>query len=239
MKLYGFPWLVILLLILGTLHADDFTTLDGEKYTNATIKRVDPDGLVISHEDGITKLKFKNLSADLQTKYGYDSQKEAAFKNQLKASAIARQTEAIVQVQEAKTKAASEAMAQEQDALNKQLQGNTYSIKIVETDQRNYIGKVFYIKGSIEMSSFYSSGYRDAQNTHNVFKIHDGDVRKNTWGSANAYMVREKSDQIRNKIINAGGTLDGIFKVVLLPDRFEEFPFLELELLDFYPSVQR
>lgn len=75
-------------------------TLDGENYTNATLKRVDPDGLIISYADGVTKLKFKNLSTDLQTKYGYDPEKAASFRTQLQADAAARQEGAIAQAKE-------------------------------------------------------------------------------------------------------------------------------------------
>lgn len=210
----------ILLLVMGTLYADDFTDLDGEKYTNATVKRVDPDGLVISYADGISKLKFKNLPADIQTKYGYDPQKEATLKSQLQAEAVARQTESRARAKEAE---------------KKQILDNIISIKIVETDQRNYIGKIFYFKGDIEMDSSYNDGYLNAQDTHNSFQIIDGDFVKNTYGSAHAYMIKQKSEVLRKNIIEAGGKLKGIFKVTLLRDRFEDSPSLSLELIDFYP----
>lgn len=225
----------IILLFCGTIHADEFTTLDGEKYTNATIKRVEPDGLVISYAEGITKLKFRNLSADLKIKYGYDPQKEASYRIQTQHEALARQAEAIDRAQEAQKKASFDAAAVAQEEQMKQFKNNTYSIKIVETDARSYIGKSFYLKGVIELSSYYNFRYMHAQDTHHSFKIHDGDIRKNTWGMANAYLVKEKSEALRKKIIEAGGELEGIFKVTILPDRFDDSSSLNLELIDFYP----
>jgi hypothetical protein len=50
----------------------DFTTVDGEITKNATIKRVEADGIVVLYEDGIKKLHFKDLPAPVAQKYGYD-----------------------------------------------------------------------------------------------------------------------------------------------------------------------
>lgn len=52
---------VSLLMLPPVLQAEDFTTLEGDHYSNATIKKVDPDGLLIAYPDGVVKLKFKKL----------------------------------------------------------------------------------------------------------------------------------------------------------------------------------
>lgn len=72
--------LLSLILCASALHAEDFTTLDGDKYTNATIKRVEPDGLVIADADGVRKLRFKKLAPEIGVKYGFDPAKAEAFK---------------------------------------------------------------------------------------------------------------------------------------------------------------
>ena len=72
--------LLALILCASALHAEDFTTLDGDKYTNATIKRVEPDGLVIADADGVRKLRFKKLAPEIGIKYGFDPAKAEAFK---------------------------------------------------------------------------------------------------------------------------------------------------------------
>jgi S1-C subfamily serine protease len=59
-------------------------TRDGKLYKDATIDKTDPEGLTISYTVaggrlGIAKLKFPNLPADLQKKYGYDATNATAF----------------------------------------------------------------------------------------------------------------------------------------------------------------
>jgi len=62
----------------------DITTLDGTTYKSIRILKVEPDGLVIEYAPqaggiGLRKIRFKNLSAELQIKYGYDAQKDAEY----------------------------------------------------------------------------------------------------------------------------------------------------------------
>ena len=61
------------------LHCEEFTTLDGDHYTGATLKRVEPDGLVIAYADGVKKLKFQNLPAEVCAKYSYNPAVEKDF----------------------------------------------------------------------------------------------------------------------------------------------------------------
>lgn len=68
----------------------NFSKIDGEAYTNATITRIEPDGIVVSDKDGIRKLRFKRLPPDVQEKYGYDPIKAEAYQQQIKAIAYAR-----------------------------------------------------------------------------------------------------------------------------------------------------
>ena len=76
------------------LTGQEFTTLDGDKYTNATVKRVEPDGIVVADGVGIRKLKFKNLPPEVGQKFGYDPTKAAQFQATIQASAIAAQQQA-------------------------------------------------------------------------------------------------------------------------------------------------
>jgi len=67
------------LLFVSSLYAEDFTTIDGKKYQNVTLSRVEPDGLVVIAEDGILKIPFLKLSKEVQAKYGYDAAQAAEF----------------------------------------------------------------------------------------------------------------------------------------------------------------
>ena len=54
------------LAILATLStsivvADDFKTINGKEYKNATVSRVEPDGIVLKSKSGITKVYFTEL----------------------------------------------------------------------------------------------------------------------------------------------------------------------------------
>jgi len=75
------------------LTGQKFTTLDGDKYTDATVRRVEPDGIVIADADGIRKLKFKNLPPEVGAKYGYNPAKAAAFQASAQAAEIAAQNQ--------------------------------------------------------------------------------------------------------------------------------------------------
>ena len=49
--------------------ADDFKTLDGKQYRNATVSRVERDGIVLRTKSGISKVYFVELPADVQERF--------------------------------------------------------------------------------------------------------------------------------------------------------------------------
>ena len=51
--------------------ADDFKTINGKEYKDATITRVEGDGIVIRTKTGISKLYFVELPKDVQEKFHY------------------------------------------------------------------------------------------------------------------------------------------------------------------------
>jgi hypothetical protein len=71
--------LTILALSASLALADDFKTNDGKEYKNATVRRVEPDGIVVSTKRGISKLYFPELSEDVRKQFHYDPQKAAAY----------------------------------------------------------------------------------------------------------------------------------------------------------------
>jgi hypothetical protein len=71
----------ISLVILATLSAslalaEDFKTINGKEYKNATVSRVEPDGIVLITKSGVSKVYFTELPKDVQERFHYDS---AAF----------------------------------------------------------------------------------------------------------------------------------------------------------------
>jgi hypothetical protein len=59
--------------------ADDFKTIDGKEYKNATVRRVEPDGIVVTTTSGISKLYFPQLPKDVQERFRYDPKRSAAY----------------------------------------------------------------------------------------------------------------------------------------------------------------
>ena len=53
--------------------AEDFKTVNGKEYKNATISRVEPDGLVLKTKSGISKVYFVELPQDVQERFHYGS----------------------------------------------------------------------------------------------------------------------------------------------------------------------
>jgi len=78
---------------IGT-HAS-FKTTDGDEFNDVTIKRITPDGIVVSYPDGIRKLPFNKLTQADQVRYGFDIKNATAFIETQKALAIQREKEAI------------------------------------------------------------------------------------------------------------------------------------------------
>ena len=51
--------------------ADDFKTINGKEYKDATITRVEGDGIVLRTKTGISKVYFVELPRDVQEKFHY------------------------------------------------------------------------------------------------------------------------------------------------------------------------
>ena len=77
------PALTILAAFFASLAlADDFKTVSGKEYKNATVSRVEPDGLVLKTKSGISKVYFTELPAEVREKYHYDPAKGVEFQRQ-------------------------------------------------------------------------------------------------------------------------------------------------------------
>jgi len=72
--------------------ADDFKATDGKEYKNATVTRVEADGIVVKTKGGISKVYFAELPTDVQERFHYDPQKAAAAQ-----AAVVRQTQELNQ----------------------------------------------------------------------------------------------------------------------------------------------
>src|SRR5689334_17229243 len=67
---------VILAAVVAALQfavADDFKTINGKEYKDATVSRVEADGIVIRTKTGISKIYFVELPKDVQERFRYGS----------------------------------------------------------------------------------------------------------------------------------------------------------------------
>jgi hypothetical protein len=88
--------LSLFLVAIQFVCADDFKTVNGREYKNATVSRVEPDGITIKFKGGIVKLPFSELSKEVQEQFHYDPEKAAAvYASQLSAIEQARRREEI------------------------------------------------------------------------------------------------------------------------------------------------
>jgi len=53
--------------------AEDFKTITGKEYKNASVRRVEPDGIVLKGKSGIAKVYFTELPNNVQERFHHDS----------------------------------------------------------------------------------------------------------------------------------------------------------------------
>jgi hypothetical protein len=68
--------LIVLILSVSVVLADDFKTVDGKEYKNAQVKSVELDGIVIETNAGVlkilSKIYFSELPREVQERFHYD-----------------------------------------------------------------------------------------------------------------------------------------------------------------------
>jgi hypothetical protein len=70
------------LCFVSAAFSDDFKTVTGREYKNATVSRVEPDGIVLTNNAGISKVYFTELPKEVQERFGYDPRKAADYSAQ-------------------------------------------------------------------------------------------------------------------------------------------------------------
>ena len=97
--------------------AEDFTTVNGKEYKEATVTRVDPDGIVVKTKSGITKVYFTELPRQVQERFHYDSAKAASYSSEQTANYTAYQKQQEeTQRQQAEADAKNNAIFEQQQA---------------------------------------------------------------------------------------------------------------------------
>src|SRR5438128_11126981 len=73
---------LLMLCFASVAFSDDFKTVTGKEYKDATVTRVEPDGIVLTSKAGISKIYFTELPKDVQQRFGYDPQRAANYSAQ-------------------------------------------------------------------------------------------------------------------------------------------------------------
>ena len=118
----------LVLPFISAVFADDFKTLNGKEYKDATVTRVEPDGIVVKTKSGVTKVYFAELPKDVQERFHYDSEKAASYSAEQAANYAAYQKQQEeTRRQQADAEAKSNAvLAEQQAATNRTLSLQTH-----------------------------------------------------------------------------------------------------------------
>ena len=112
---------ILLLSCAAAALSDDFKTLNGKEFKDATITRVEPDGIVVKTKSGMSKVYFAELPKEVQERFHYDPQKASAYSAEQATNYAAyqnQQAEAQRQREEAAAKN-NAILAQQQAAKNR------------------------------------------------------------------------------------------------------------------------
>ena len=125
MKLWRPTFAFLAALFTSLALAEDFKTVDGKEYKDATVSRVEPDAIVVTSKSGICKIYFAELPKAVQERFHYDPEKAAA--------ALAA---AVQQTEEVNAKAA------ELDRQRKELDKERQSELLEQKDQERNIQRL-------------------------------------------------------------------------------------------------
>jgi hypothetical protein len=124
--------ILVVCFVASVALADDFKTIHGKEYKNATVKRVEPDGILLETKTAVSKVYFIELPKEVQERFHYDAARGSEFTT-LQQAAIAESNEAVAAQQEAETeerqRRAVEIAQQQQQAEEQQRQADATLVR--------------------------------------------------------------------------------------------------------------
>jgi len=135
----------LILCFTSAAFAEDFKTVNGKEYKDATVTRVDPDGVVVKTKSGITKVYFIELPKEVQERFHYDSEKAASYSAEQAANytGYQKQQEETRRQQQAADAKNNAAVTAQQAAINRAqaLQTRYSELQKQEDDLLRQIGE--------------------------------------------------------------------------------------------------
>ena len=110
---------VLILCFASAAFSDDFKTVNGKEYKDATVTRVEPDGIVVATKSGTSKLYFPELPKEVQERFAYDPEKATAYGVEQSANYVTyqKQQEQVAQRQQAESAAKNKAIVAQQNRM--------------------------------------------------------------------------------------------------------------------------
>jgi sRNA-binding protein len=175
----------LILSFASAAFCEDFKTANGKEYKDATITRVEPDGIVIKTKSGITKVYFAELSKEVQDRFHYDEQSASTYSAEQAANYTAYQKQQEDAQREREDAAAkNNAILAKQEAAKKRtetLQARYDELQRQEDDLLRQIGEAkqpgpAYYGGKNNRTLLHHPNLQKSQLP--LFQSHLSDVRK-------------------------------------------------------------
>jgi hypothetical protein len=116
--------------------ADDFKTIAGKEYKDATVNGVEPDGIIVKYKSGISKLYFAELPKEVQDRFHYDPQRATAYSSAQAANyEVYQKQQEEARYRQEDRDAQKNAMIAEQQAANARAQASQDRELIREQDK--------------------------------------------------------------------------------------------------------
>jgi len=136
---------ILLLSFAAAALSEDFKTVNGKEYKDATVTRIEPDGIVVKTNTGITKVYFTELPKDVQQHFHYDAGQAASYSAEQAANytAYQKQQEETRRQQEDGQAKYNAGLAEQQAATNRTqaLQNHYGELQKQEDDLLRQIGQ--------------------------------------------------------------------------------------------------
>jgi hypothetical protein len=113
----------LILVFISVAAGEDFKTIDGREYRDATVSRVEPDGILVKTKSGVSKLYFTELPKEVQGRFHYDPQKAGAYSAEQNANyAVHQKQQEQARRQQEEVAAQKKATVVQQQALSNRIQ---------------------------------------------------------------------------------------------------------------------
>jgi len=136
---------VLILSLTSAAFSEEFKTVNGKEYKDATVTRVEPDGIVVKTKSGVTKVYFAELPKEVQERFHYDQQKASAYSAEQAANytAYQKQHEDAQRQREDAAAKNNAILAQQEAAKNRTqaLQARYDELQKQENDLLRHIGE--------------------------------------------------------------------------------------------------